>query len=162
MKRSTFVFVFALAIALGFASCGNDPKDDVFAGEYDLTIVTDSLGVDGEWLGKDMMAMAGREEPDRYGTLTITPTDKKGEYSFFGVVEVSGQQVVYYNSKAVVDGQGRLIVEPSTEISPADYKLNYVYGAIEEGNPLTFRVEMHVQIGNMDCGYVYSNIATKK
>lgn len=162
MKRNILTLAFAVALMLGFVACNNNPKDDVFAGEYDLTVSTDSLGVDDEWLGKDMMAMVGREEPDRYGTLTITPTDKKGEYSFYGVVEVSGQQVVYYNSKAVVDGQGRLIVEPSTEISPADYKLNYVYGAIEEGNPLTFRVEMHVQIGNMDCGYIYSNVAVKK
>lgn len=162
MKRNAFTFLFALAVALGFAACGNNPKEDVFSGEYELTVVTDSLGVDGEWLGKDMMAVAGREEPDRFGTLTITSTGKAGEYTLYGVVEISGQQVVYYNTKAVVDAQGRLIAEPSVEDTPSGYKLEYSYGPIEEGNPLTFRVEMHSQIGNMDCGYIYSNIATKK
>lgn len=162
MKRNAFVFVVALAMALGFASCGNEPKDDVFAGEYDLVVVTDSLGVDGEWLGKDMMQMAGRDEPDRYGTLTITPTDKKGEYTFYGVVTVSEQEVVYYNSKAVVDDKGRLVVDPSEEDSPTGYTLCYTYDPIAEGTPMTFRVVMHVQIGNMDCGYIYSNTATKK
>lgn len=136
-----------------------------FIGTYDLEVVTDSVGVDdGEdvnWYSREYYEeRTGKSEPTRYGTLTITQGSSENTFHVVGVVLVGSNNVEYYNTTATLDSAGSLVLEPSCV--GGDQTDKFTYGKIINQQPLVFRTERHYMFYNLDCGYIFTNTATKR
>ncbi|MCQ2265004.1 MAG: hypothetical protein MJZ46_03045 [Bacteroidales bacterium] len=135
-------------------------EEFTFVGNYDLEIVTDSLGSDGTWFSREFYEeMTGKHEGPFYGRLTITQ-DNATTFKIVGKVLVGTDSMEYYNTTAVLDANGNLLPEPSSLVS--DFTHNFTYGPIAPQNPLVFRTERHVPTYDMDWGYIMTNTATKR
>lgn len=134
---------------------------DYFVGNYSLTVVTDSLGVDGTWFETSYYTeMTGKEEPPRYGRLTISKIDNQ-TVKLYGKVQIGNDSVVYYDTEAQVNSDGQLVLAPCTT-AIGDTPQNFTFSDIDRAQPLAFRSERHLQMYGMDCGYILTNTAERQ
>lgn len=168
MKRSYLFLTFvAFLTSACLMSCGEKENHDTpsFVGDYDLTIVTDSLGTDGTWFDTEFYTqMTGKEEPPRYGTMTITETDNPGEYHVTSVVSKDGMNDLkpYFESYGIMDESGNLVLNESHNNNGNGTILIFNYAPLTLGESIVFRTEMHTFFGTLDCGYIMTNTAKKR
>lgn len=141
---------------------GNEGQTFSFVGVYDITIITDSLSVDGTWFSNEYYSqMTGKTENPKYGRLEIEKTDVEGKYSILSVVKIGNDSITYYNTTATLQEDGSLQVDPNS-YERNDYTFNFTFSNIIESSPLVFRSELHVPMWGMDCGYIMTNTAVKR
>lgn len=141
---------------------GSEEQTAPFVGVYDITIITDSLSVDGTWFSNEYYTqMTGKTENPKYGWLEIEKTDVEGKYSLHSVVKIGNDSIDYYNTTATLQEDGSLQVDPNT-YERNDFTFNFTFSNITESSPLVFRSELHVPMFGMDCGYIMTNTAVKR
>ena len=184
MKKSSFLILLAASL-FALASCEKEPAvtpdqpndtivpDDPvvedlrtpFVGTYDMTLVYDSVGVDGTWIPNGLAGVT--YDPD-HGYLVITPaadsnTVKIDGYEVFEDEDAGTADTIYfYNTTATLDADGLLHAAPSS-CSNNGLNFSITYGPMTlSGDTLTFRLEEHVPYSGMDMGYIYSVTCVKR
>lgn len=157
--------VMAVAIALGFASCGSEPKVDNFVGEYSIRMISDSLSSDGmeEWFSAEEYAeMTGSAEEDMFGVMTITK--ENDIYSACGSLVDEGDTVELFSTTGKLDANNNLILEKSTTVTETGVSVDFNFRKIApaEDGVLTFKCQMDMKLGSMLFGYIMTTIAEKK
>lgn len=156
MKKTLLFFAFALVCSIPFfTSCGKEYAGDVFVGDYDLRIVTDSLSSDGTWFSSEYyQQMTGKPNPDLLGTLKIEPKDEQGTYLVTAIIKAStGDLQTYYVTDAKYNETTECLeLEKCSITNPYDYVFNFEFNPVKLAEPLTYRSEMHTFLGTLDCG----------
>lgn len=179
-KTLKFCAMMLAATTLMLVSCGKDPEnpgnnnqDSVpvvdnpvgynnYVGVYDVYMVTDSVGVDGDWMDKATYELSGKTEPDREGVLTVTLNENGDGLNMNFDIVIGGNLVQnYMATTAKLDDNGNLLLDNSETVLDNGTLLNFQYRIISE-SPMKFRVEMHTIIFGMDCGYLFNLTATKR
>lgn len=163
--RSMFFAVMAFALMMGFVSCGNEPKQADFVGEYSIRMISDSLSSDGleEWFSAEEYAqMTGSAEEDMFGVMTIT--EENGIYHAIGSLIDEADTVELFNTTGKLDKDNNLILDNCTTTTETgvvvDFQFRKIAPAVD--NVLTFKCQMDMHLGSMLFGYIMTTVAEKK
>lgn len=181
MKKT--LFTLAALLLIGLASCQKDDITPVspdnndttptverraaFLGTYDMTYITDSASVDGDWFENGYL---GQYYDDDFGYLIISTDDtdtasvKIDGYVVYPAENgYDGDTLYFYNTRATFNAQNQLIPEDCT------FEMNGYFFTIQLGqivptqdNGIRFRIEQHVPLMGMDCGYILTATGTKR
>lgn len=143
----------------------NPDLRDPYLGTYDITLVYDSIAVDGVWLTNEFAYSVGRGYDPDYGYLVIT---KSAEDSLTVILDgcivypESNDTVPFYTTTAKFDEQGRLV--PNTNslyVSGYHYTVQYTPIVLGD-NQLTFRTLESYPIGASLCEFVKQATCIKR
>lgn len=178
MKKT--ILTLAALLLVVFAAC---QKDDIapvqpnnpdtpttverraaYLGTYDMVYVTDTFGVDNDWY---VNGFEGQYYEDDYGYFVISadPADTASvKVDGFWVISNKGaaDTFYFYDTRATFDAQNRLVPE-DCEFTANGYTFHHTLGPIrltDEG--IRLRIEQHVPLMGMDCGYILSAIGTRR
>lgn len=181
MKTRIFTLL-AFSAMLIFAACDKDdvepivdPTDTVvtpvvdpiadYIGTYDMVGIYDSIGVDGTWFEN---GFAGQNYDPDSGYLVISRIDDDANSikleGYVVLSDANGQPVEYkfYDTQATLNSDS-LFVPEASRFTMNDYLFSMTYGPMHLDNDfLTFRIEQHVPLMGMDCGYIIIANCTKR
>lgn len=166
----TIAFAFCLTACQKEEQNNNNQNQEVatsdFAGTYDLEVVTDSISTNDYWQSREEYDRdAGTNSAPMHGTLTITAKEITGHYHVLGILLLGSSQtpVTYYDADAHLDADNRLVINSCSMSFPSGIEGQVEFGAVTYGNPsFSFRSEMHIDLADVDCGYIFTNNCTKR
>ena len=162
MKKIAILLSALLAVvSLSLTSCNKpEPEQPAFVGEYTITVVTDSVGVDGQMYSAAFyQQITGKTEPVRYGSLSISLTDDSYRVSF--IYQAEGSSVVYdYTTTGHLNEAGQLVLDPC-DATQGSANCHFENGPIDNAGQLVFRSVMSTVFAGMDCQYVMTVTASR-
>lgn len=169
MKKIAFLMTAMLTfVSLSLISCKDEPvapdtsAEETFVGDYNITLVTDSVGVDDQLYSLAFYTqITGKTEPERYGTMNITSSDNV-HFNISLEYAAEGSSTVYaFTTTGMLNANNQLVVEPcEAQVGNVDFTLSL--RPIAMATPLVFHSEAMTRFAGMDCRYLMTVTAEKK